>query len=330
VLTRDDGCAHDGRSSPELPSRARIKTLESLREHLQWPIELEHSTLPPYLCALYSLDPERNPEAVEVVTSVFVEEMLHLTLAANLLNAVGGRPVLDAPQFMSGYPSHLPHGDRSFEVSLVPFGPEALELFLKIERPSRRGAPAQSDGYETIGQFYEAIEAGIRSLCHRLGEGTVFCGDPARQVTSELSYGGGGRIIAVDSLATALEALEEIVEQGEGTAHHDVWDGDHDMFHPERDEVAHFYGSRSSSSAGATSVVTRPRQVRQAIRCTSIGPARTPCDAILEPPTTDRGARSGSRKKSSTMPTARCSTSSRRRSTAARGCSRLPPERCTG
>jgi len=75
-------------------ARRRIDSIESLREHLQWAVEIEHSTLPPYLCALYSLDPARNPAAVEVVTSVFVEEMLHLTLAANLLNAVGGKPVL--------------------------------------------------------------------------------------------------------------------------------------------------------------------------------------------------------------------------------------------
>jgi hypothetical protein len=58
----------------------RIATLESLHEHLQWAVELEHFTLPPYLCALYSLDAERNPEATEVVASVFVEEMLHMTL----------------------------------------------------------------------------------------------------------------------------------------------------------------------------------------------------------------------------------------------------------
>ena len=57
-----------------------------------------------------------------------------MTLAANLLNAVGGQPVLDAPHLMPGYPSSLPHGDRSFEVSLVPFGAEALELSLRIER----------------------------------------------------------------------------------------------------------------------------------------------------------------------------------------------------
>lgn len=72
------------------PSFGRIATIESLREHLQWAIELEHFTLPPYLCALYSLDAGRNPEATEVLASVLVEEMLHMTLAANLLNAVGG------------------------------------------------------------------------------------------------------------------------------------------------------------------------------------------------------------------------------------------------
>jgi ferritin-like protein len=57
----------------------RIATLESLREHLQWAIELEHFTVPPYLCALYSLDASRNPDASEVVASVLVEEMLPAT-----------------------------------------------------------------------------------------------------------------------------------------------------------------------------------------------------------------------------------------------------------
>src|SRR5207342_2923225 len=131
--------------------------------------------------------------------------------------------------------------DRSFEVSLVPFGSEALELFLKIEQPSAPGAPAESDGYQTIGQFYEAIELGIRDLCARIGEPAVFSGDPARQVTNELAYRGAGDIVAVSDLSSALQALKEIVEQGEGAAHHDVWDGDHDMFHPDRDEVAHYY-----------------------------------------------------------------------------------------
>ncbi|MFG3110156.1 ferritin-like domain-containing protein [Streptomyces tendae] len=45
-------------------SATGIATLEDLRRHLQWAIEVEHSTLPPYLTALYSLDAERNADAV--------------------------------------------------------------------------------------------------------------------------------------------------------------------------------------------------------------------------------------------------------------------------
>ncbi|MGN9786416.1 ferritin-like domain-containing protein [Nonomuraea sp. ZG12] len=218
---------------------APIDTLDSLREHLQWAIELEHATLPPYLCALYSLDPERNPEAVDVVGSVFAEEMLHLALAANLLNAVGGRPRLDTPQMLPPHPRPLPHG--SLELSLVPFGPEALEMFLRIEQPAPPGAVAEGDHYETIGQFYAAIEQGLRLLCDRLGEQAVFHGDPARQVSAAHFRHTAGRLVAVDGLDSALAALEEIVEQGEGTSRGEVWDGDQDIFHPERDEVAHYY-----------------------------------------------------------------------------------------
>jgi hypothetical protein len=224
------------------PSRQRITTLESLREHLQWAIELEHATLPSYLCALYSLDPGRNPDAAEVLGSVFVEEMLHLALAANLLNAIGGRPQLDSPRVLPGYPRPLPHSDPSIEISLLPFGVEALELFLRIEQPAAPDAPDQCDGYSTISQFYEAIRHGLIDLCDRLGEAAMFCGDPARQVTAEqLAYGGAGRIIAVDGLPAALAALDEIVTQGEGADRSEVWDGDRDMFHPDRDEVGHHY-----------------------------------------------------------------------------------------
>jgi CDGSH-type Zn-finger protein len=219
----------------------RIVTLDDLREHLQWAIELEHSTLPPYLCALYSLDPDRNPAAIEVVGSVFTEEMLHLTLAANLLNAVGGRPRLDTPGMLPPHPRRVPHGDRSLELSLLPFGADALDMFLRIEQPAPPGAPAEGDDYRTIGQFYDAIGEGLRYLCDRHGEREVFCGDPARQLTEVHFRHTGGRLMAVDDLKSALAALEEIVEQGEGTARGEVWDGDRDVFHPDRDEVAHYY-----------------------------------------------------------------------------------------
>jgi Ferritin-like len=220
--------------------RGRIATLGSLQEHLQWAIELEHFTIPPYLCALYSLDPVRNPEAAEAIASVMVEEMLHLTLAANLLNAVGGRPQIDTPRMLLPYPRPLPHSDGSFEVPLARFSPESLEVFLQIERPAPPGAPPEGDQYESIGQFYDAIRRGLSELREHLGEAQVFCGDPARQVTDADVYTGGGRIVTVTSLDSALAALEEIVDQGEG-CQLEIWDGDVDVLHPERDQIAHYF-----------------------------------------------------------------------------------------
>ncbi len=218
-----------------------ITTVEDLRRHLQWAIELEHATLPPYLCALYSIEEGSNEDAVEVIHSVFMEEMLHLTLAANILNAIGGSPQIDVPSILPSFPAYLPHSNQAFEVSLRKFSPEALETFLMIERPAAHGELPEDNDFETIGQFYEAIEEALGSLSEQLGEEALFCGDPARQVTDELYYGASGRIITVRDLASARAALEEIVEQGEGLQHQEVWDGDRDMFHPERAEVAHYF-----------------------------------------------------------------------------------------
>jgi CDGSH-type Zn-finger protein len=218
-----------------------VTDVGSLRRHLQWAIELEHGTLPPYLCAVYSIKAGHNVAAAEAVHSVFMEEMLHLTLAANLLNAVGGSPRIDTPELLPRYPIHLPHSNCAFEVPLQRFSPEAIETFLKIERPAPHGAVPADENYETIGQFYAAIREALEPLARTLGEAALFSGDRRRQVTDDLYYGGSGRIIAVHDLESALAALEEIVEQGEGLDYQHVWDGDREMFHPEREEVAHYF-----------------------------------------------------------------------------------------
>lgn len=218
-----------------------INSLGQLRTHLQWAIELEHATIPPYLCALYSLDPDRNPEAAQVIGSVMGEEMLHLALAANLLNAVGGHPRLDTPELLLPYPRPLPHGARDVHVNLLPFGPEALDLFLRIEQPAPADGPAEGFNYRTIGQFYAAIAAGLRDLTATLGEGEVFSGPGDRQIRDSHLHSTSGTMVVVDGLESALVALHEIVEQGEGAGVTDVWDGDRDVLHPDLDEVAHYY-----------------------------------------------------------------------------------------
>jgi CDGSH-type Zn-finger protein len=219
-----------------------LTTIDDLRTHLQWAIEIEHSIIPPYLCALYSIKPGTNREAVEAITSVFIEEMLHMTLAANVLNAVGGAPVLDAPDFLPRYPMTLPHSRGLFQIPLARFSKPTIETFMRIENPEAPDALPEADRFDTQGQFYLAIEEALKQLCSEHGERAIFCGNPARQITPEsLDYTGSGRVIPVYDLASALEAIDQIEEQGEGLTPKEVWDGDRDMFHPEVEEVAHYF-----------------------------------------------------------------------------------------
>ena len=153
-----------------------IADIHSLRGHLQTAIRIEWSTIPPYLCALWSLGDTHNRTAAACLRDVVTEEMLHLTLVANVLNALGGDPKLDDPP---RYPATLPHSDRSFEISLQRFCPEALDTFLHIERPALIGAPPQDEGYATIAQFYEAVGEAVE----RIGaDPSVWKGDRSRQV----------------------------------------------------------------------------------------------------------------------------------------------------
>jgi len=164
-----------------------------------------------------------------------LEEMLHMILVANVLNAVGGTPNLSHPKFIPNYPAWLPHSDATFSVRLEPFSKQAIETFLRIERPAKPLTPPEADRYHSIAQFYEAIELGLRDLAAK----HIFTGDASRQVTPEYYYGGGGEVIAVTDLRSALLALSEIVGQGEGL-HHTIWDGDQERFGEVR-EPAHYF-----------------------------------------------------------------------------------------
>src|SRR6476659_4084113 len=89
-----------------------LATDDDLRTALQNAIRLEHSTIPPYLTALATLSgsSESVKYARQVITDIVVEEMLHMTLACNILNAIGGHPVLADAAFVPTYPGDLPMG----------------------------------------------------------------------------------------------------------------------------------------------------------------------------------------------------------------------------
>jgi len=199
-----------------------IGSIKALRTELQYAMKVEHSTIPPYLCALYSIPDGTNDEAVAVIQTVAMEEMLHMVLVANLTNAVGGETCVNDPKFVPRYPGPLPRCLPWFLVELQRFSPEALDLFLRIERPdaipenARTAKRSAKHEYATIGEFYGALRHALKNLVDQHGEQHVFSGRPELQVTPEYYYGGSGELFVIHSLEDAERAISEIVEQGEG------------------------------------------------------------------------------------------------------------------
>ena len=201
--------------------RQRLEHVGHLRAWLLGAIRLELGTLPPYLTALYSIQPGRNVEIAGLIRSVALEEMLHMCLACNILNAVGGRPTLNDPSFPLRYPSPLPmdigSGGKPFIVPLKKLSRELVqEVFMVIEEPEDPLHCANDNAsawtavdYHTIGDFYLAIRSHIRHL----GE-SIFTGDPELQVTG---WFPSGELFRVTDVQSASRAIDVILEQGEGT-----------------------------------------------------------------------------------------------------------------
>lgn len=233
------------------PPRDYDATMRSLRALLQAAIKVELGTIPPYMTALYTIRPEAPWQAAENLRSIVTEEMLHLVLAANVLNAIGGEPKVYSRDVMMRYPGKLPFGIDAATISLIHFSPEAVAQGLRIEQPAAPSArhivkAAQAKDDETventltIGEFYLLIESKLRAAVLAFGEARVFCGDRARQVTlTEYYYDGGGAIVTVTDLRSALKAMTKIRDQGEGFSE-TVWT----VNKPKPDElveVAHYY-----------------------------------------------------------------------------------------
>ena len=227
-----------------------------LQDDLRTAMAIELTTIPPYLYAYWSIrtPAEGGSSAAEaaatIIRSVVMEEMLHMGLVANVLNAAGGTPALtiNVPEFPAhlfrpparlsrtpspGQPSHpVALSPSGILVRLLPFGAEAKKLFMRIELP-QWNASDRSNRIEywdpdvnTIGEFYD------KAIIPKLkGPGVSYDSDGRRQLPSQ-DNPGAGKLIHVTSLPDALDAIGVIKEQGEGTEK-----DPNDKFH----ELAHYY-----------------------------------------------------------------------------------------
>jgi len=238
----------NGQTSPTSGGHAGggLEHREALIYALGKAAELEHLIMLQYQFAAFSLK-QRESEGLtaeqvaavgrwrRTLLSISGQEMLHLAIVQNLLTAVGAAPRLTRPNFpMPAY--SYPAGVR---IELVPFSETALRHFAFLERPEGM-AVDDAEGFEalreavalphdetdeivphlqefdTIGQLYRSIEAGLEHLAERLGPERLFIGPDDAQATEE--HFRWKELVAVTDIASARLAIDTIIEQGEGAS----------------------------------------------------------------------------------------------------------------
>jgi hypothetical protein len=217
--------------------------------------ELEHAACCSYLYAAFTLqaDPGEGLTAAQVpavagwkrtINQIALQEMIHLALVNNLLAALGGAPRLGRHNL----PQRSPYAPE-IRLTLAPFSEQTLRRFLYIERPEEmdistmageldhdRPAPPVPTGplvlpapqaFSSIGQLYHGIERGLHGLVDRYGEERVFVGSPNAQASTRYFQVPDRmpELIPVTGLASAVQAIQTIVEEGEGAR--GGWQGAH-------------------------------------------------------------------------------------------------------
>ncbi|MFA7240030.1 MAG: ferritin-like protein [Sulfuricellaceae bacterium] len=218
---------------PEVMKRLReAQDISVVQDMLISAFTLELATLPTYFTGAFSVKAGANQEAWALVQSVALEEMLHLTLACNLLISIGGNPEILKTGLGLKFPTQLPMNvDEGLSVSLQALTKEHIyQVFMGIERPdTRTPLPGETalhrlttlkieKGYNSIGDFYEAILL-------KLAEFQVAGDDPFAHPREERQVNilkwfpptnrkcGNGK---VTNLASAKAVIHTIVSQGEG------------------------------------------------------------------------------------------------------------------
>lgn len=209
------------------PEGGRDAAIAHLRLALEGAVTLEFATIPPYLCALWSVKDDLSYVA-RSLRQVLQEEMLHMALAANMLVSIGGRPPI--ARAVPVYPGKLPldvHPELT--VPLAGLSDGALTTFMEIERPNHPGhhislnaaaeldrahdraeaeaGPEAGPGSDppdyTIGELYDHIEAAFLELAPEQST--------HRQVTAPLAS------MVVANPQDAARAIAIIKREGEGS-----------------------------------------------------------------------------------------------------------------
>lgn len=200
--------------------------------------ELEHGLLLQYLYAAYSF--KRRPDEglswrqLETLRAweasllvVAREEMAHLGTVCNLMSAIGAAPHFRRPNFPVAnryFPTEESAGEgTSFLLfALEPFGARTIDRFVRFEAPeperleaARFVEPALQ--WPTVGDLYGQVEQAFREL----DEETLFIGPDSAQDSDDWTANLGiGKVV---DRASAVEAIQSIVKEGEGPTAGSHW-----------------------------------------------------------------------------------------------------------
>jgi rubrerythrin len=193
------------------------RDLDWLRSALQLAIAVEHSTLPFYLTAVYSLKVQ-NYSAYNALRSVAMEEMVHMAVAANILAALGGRPQIKT--LSPTYPSQgLPGGaEPDLYMGLAKLSKRQLANFMRLESPAFLLPEAGEDGaFPTVAALYAAISAAIHANADAV-RAAIKAGGGANQVGDDIGFAAVTCVAGQDPIDQFDAAIAMVVSQGAGTA----------------------------------------------------------------------------------------------------------------
>jgi hypothetical protein len=126
---------------------------------LQAALQLEFATVPTYLSAAFSLVGDNQAKLRQLIMRIAKEEMLHMTVIANLMNAIGVAP--DVRSATPTFPYNLELLEPTITINLCSFSLALVkDLFMRIEAPENPIEYPQMAGPplpHTIGQFYAGI-----------------------------------------------------------------------------------------------------------------------------------------------------------------------------
>lgn len=194
-----------------------VRDLDWIKQALQTAIELECSTLPIYLSAMFSLKVQNNI-VYNQLRWVAMEEMAHMGTAANILACLGGTPRIR--DIALKFPAQGLSGgvEPDLLVGLARLSRPQLRNFMRIETPDillrklNRGT-----AYPTIADFYREIRHAVIDNADAV-RAAVKAGGTSNQVYDDIGFAQIAYSDGVDPLDAILSGIEEILDQGEGAS----------------------------------------------------------------------------------------------------------------